>query len=499
MRAAKEGKRTWGRRWPALCLFLLAPSGLSGQTAPPVAADPQLRTLPMSADQAARAVRALAPPADFTSAEPFEGLPGGAATLTAPTPPRDLFSAPSANMVAPRTLDFELGKALFDKLWVAAPASTRASDGLGPLYNARACQACHLRDGRGRLPEGEKPVPGLVLRFALPDPAYGTQLQDQAAPGQTPEGQVVMRYGETPVTLGDGTALVLRRPVFSVGDPAYGTAPAHGLSPRLAPAMIGLGLLEAISAADILAGADAEDRDGDGISGRAALVWSDAFGRLMLGRFGLKASVASVQEQVARALSADMGLSSPLEPAASGDCTPAQTACRSAPDGEEPDLRDGREVDGASLDLLTFYARNLAVPARRTPDDPAVLRGKALFYGAGCADCHRPKFVTSPLEGQPEQSFQLIWPYTDLLLHDMGEGLADGGGEAGREWRTPPLWGIGLAGAVNGQGVFLHDGRARTILEAVLWHGGEAAASRDQAAALSTDDRNALISFLESL
>lgn len=496
--AGKESAR--GRFWPLLCLLLTA-AGVGRAEAPAsVVADPHLPTVPLNADQAARAASAVAPPSDFTKAEPFEGLPGGAATLTATTLPRDMFSLPSASMRAPRTLDFELGKALFDKLWVAAPASTRASDGLGPLYNARACQDCHFRDGRGRLPEAEAPqMPGLVLRFALPDPVYGAQLQDQAAPGQTAEGRVKTHYSERPVTLDDGTIVSLRRPIYLVDDPAYGPAPAHGLSPRLAPPMIGLGLLEAIPAADILAGADDGDRDGDGISGRAAMVWSGEFGRLMLGRFGLKAGVATVREQVASALSTDMGLSSPLRPAPWGDCTLSQTACRTAPDGEEAELRDGREVNGNSVDLLTFYARNLAVPARRDPGDPVVLRGKAIFYQMGCAACHRPKYVTAPLDGQPEQSFQLIWPYTDLLLHDMGTELAGGLGGSGREWRTPPLWGIGLAEAVGGQKAFLHDGRARSILEAIMWHGGEGAPSRNRVAALPTEDRNALISFLESL
>lgn len=499
--ARRQGER--GRLWPALCLLatvFAAPA--DGQEAGSVtASDPQLSALPLTAAETARAARALAPPVGFTEAEPFEGKPGGAATVAVAPQPADLFSQPSANMRAPRTLDFELGKALFEKLWVAAPASTRASDGLGPLYNARACQDCHFRDGRGRLPAtpGTR-TPGLVLRFSLPDPVYGVQLQDQAAPGQKAEGRVTVTYQERPATLVDGTVVSLRRPVYRIGDPAYGAAqPGLGLSPRLAPPMIGLGLLEAIPAADIIAGDDADDLDNDGISGRALLVWSDEFGQTMLGRFGLKAEVATVRAQVASALSVDMGLSSPLRPDAAGDCTVAQADCRRAPDGAEPGIRDGRELDGQSLDLLTFYARNLAVPARRNVDDPAVLRGKALFYQSGCADCHRPKYVTARLKDRPEHSFQLIWPYTDLLVHDMGEGLADAGQGTAREWRTPPLWGLGLARTVSGQAAYLHDGRARTLLEAILWHGGEGSASRDRAAALPTEDRDALISFLDSL
>ncbi len=209
-----------------------------------------------------------------------------------------------------------------------------------------------------------------------------------------------------------------------------------------------------------------------------------------------------MREQSAGAFAGDMGLSSVLHPDPWGDCTEVQTDCRTAPHGQEPGVRDGLEVDGESLDLVAFYSRNLGVPARRNVDDPQVLRGKQVFYDSGCASCHRPKFVTHRLVDQPEQSFQLIWPYTDMLLHDMGEGLADNRPESratGREWRTAPLWGIGLTETVSGHTQFLHDGRAANLLEAILWHGGEAQASRDAVIALPKPDRDALIAFLESL
>jgi CxxC motif-containing protein (DUF1111 family) len=483
----------------ALLLCLIAAPAL-GQSLD----DRQLAVAPRAPNDAAKIAAVLAPPSDFTRPEPFENLSAGAATLQA-APSRDSFSAPSANMDGARGLEFQLGKALFDKLWVAAPASTRASDGLGPLYNARACQDCHFRDGRGRLPATpDARTPGLVLRFSLPDLVYGVQLQDQAAPGQKAEGKVVIAYQERSATVADGTVVPLRRPVYLIGDPAYDGSQPHSegwprLSPRLAPPMIGLGLLEAIPSANILARADADDRDGDGISGRATVVMSAEYGVPMLGRFGWKAAVATVREQVATALSIDMGLSSPLFPDPWGDCTAAQAVCRDAPDGQEPGIRDGRELDGASLDLITLYAGNLAVPARRGADDPTVLRGKALFYQADCTACHVPKYVTARLADRPEQSFQLIWPYTDLLLHDMGVGLADAGQGTAHEWRTPPLWGIGLTEQVGGQAAYLHDGRARSLLEAILWHDGEGAASRDRVKALPKDDRDALIAFLESL
>jgi len=489
----------------------------------PAAADdllgmPHLSVLPRTSEETEHIARVVAPTSDFTRAEPFEARPGGAAGVRARTT-ADAFSQPSGNMVLDRQTDFRLGNRLFRKLWVAAPASTRASDGLGPLYNARGCQNCHLKDGRGHPPTGpDDPAVSMVLRLSvpggdapaikgylatLPDPTYGSQLQNFAAPGRTPEGRLVITWTEQPVTLADGTVVPLRKPAYSVTDLAQGPlAPGAMLSPRVAPQMIGLGLLEAIPASDILARVDEDDADGNDISGRANIVWSPEHDRPMLGRFGLKAGTATIREQSAVAFAGDMGLSTVLLPDPWGDCTPAQTECRMAPHGQEPGIRDGLEVDGESLDLVTFYSRNLAVPDRRTPDAPQVLRGKQVFYDSGCPACHTPKFVTARLENQPEQSFQLIWPYTDLLLHDMGPGLADNRPEAratGSEWRTAPLWGIGLTEQVTGTASFLHDGRARSVLEAVLWHGGEAQAARDSVIALPAPDRAALLAFLESL
>ncbi|MEL7279004.1 MAG: di-heme oxidoredictase family protein, partial [Pseudomonadota bacterium] len=219
-----------------------------------------------------------------------------------------------------------------------------------------------------------------------------------------------------------------------------------------------------------------------------------------LGRFGLKAGLPTVRHQSASAFAGDIGISSPLIPDPWGECTETQTRCRTAPHGD----RDDREfeVDDEGLDLVTFYSQNLGVPARRNVDDPQVLHGKEVFYTTGCVACHQPAFVTHRLEDQPEQSFQLIWPYTDMLLHDMGPGLADNRPEAratGREWRTPPLWGIGLTEEVSGHTYFLHDGRARSLLEAILWHGGEAQSQRDAVVEMPPEDRAALIAFLESL
>lgn len=481
--------------------------------------EPHLDIVLRTAEEAARIAAALAPPADFAAPEPFETKPAGAATARY-IPGADAFSQFSPNMPVAREMDFRIGNGLFRKLWVGAPSSTRGSDGLGPLYNARACQNCHIKDGRGHMPDGPDDsrvsaflrlsVPGGPDRPQIPDhiptspdPVYGGQLQDLALAGFAAEGRMGVAWTEEPVTLADGTVVSLRRPSYAVENPAHGAPhPELQISPRVAPQMIGLGLLEAVPVADILALADPDDRNGDGISGRPQIVWSSEFDRPMLGRFGHKAGNATIREQSASAFLGDMGLSTPLFPVPSGECTDAQAQCRAAPAGQEPGIRDGLEVDGESLDLVTFYSRNLAVPARRNADDPRVLRGKEIAYSIGCTACHNPKFVTHRLADQPEQSFQLIWPHSDLLLHDMGEGLADHRPESrasGREWRTAPLWGISLNRAVTGTESYLHDGRARSLIEAILWHGGEAQAARDAVVALPAPDREALMAWLESL
>ena len=478
--------------------------------------DRHLTPLPRTGAEVARIAAVLAPTTDFTKPEPFEAKPAGAATVRLrPTP--DAFSQFSGNMPFDRQMDFNLGNALFTKTWVAAPSSTLASDGLGPLHNARGCQDCHLKDGRGHVPAKGEAAVSLFLRLSvpggpnpdgiadwlatLPEPTYGGQLQTFAATGIAAEARMSITYTELPQTLTDATAS-LRAPEYSVADAAYAAlSPDTLLSPRIAPQMIGLGLLEAVPAADILARVDEDDADGDGISGRASIVPSREFGVPMLGRFGWKGGAPTVREQSAGAFSGDMGLSTYLHPKESGDCTAAQPGCLAAPNGAQY-VHDGQEVSDESLTLVTFYARNLAVPERRGIDDPTVLRGKAVFYTLNCTGCHTPKHVTHRLADQPEQSFQLIWPYTDLLLHDMGEGLADHrpeGRATGHEWKTPPLWGIGLTAQVSGHTEFLHDGRARNILEAILWHGGEAQAQRDAVATLPKPDRDALIAFLESL
>jgi CxxC motif-containing protein (DUF1111 family) len=336
----------------------------------------------------------------------------------------------------------------------------------------------------------------------IAEPTYGGQLQNFAVQGVPIEGHMRIDYTDKPVTLKDGSRVVLREPKYSITDLGYGALhPQTMLSPRVAPQMIGLGLLEAIPEERIRALADPDDTNGDGISGRANEVWSILDGRPGLGRFGWKSGNATVAQQSAEAFAGDIGISNPLVPSSYGDCMGAQAVCRDAPHGDSP-RQDGHEVGRELFDLVVFYSQNLAVPPRRRPSDPQTLAGKALFNGIGCAGCHTPAHTTGEVPGQPHLSNQKIWPYTDLLLHDMGEGLADNRPEGladGREWRTPPLWGIGLTGAVSRHTNFLHDGRARTIEEAVLWHGGEAQASRDAYAGLSSEERKALLAFVRSL
>ena len=482
-------------------------------------AEPHLSPLPRTDAERARINAVAAPATDFSAPEQFEDLPAGAATVRARADD-EAFSQHSANLSFEQELEFKLGNGLFKKIWVFSPSSTKASDGLGPLYNARSCQRCHLKDGRGHVPEQPDyasttmflrvstpgPVPPELQEITdyigtAPDPNYGSQLQDFSAPGIIPEYKLQVDYEEFEVALNGNETATLRRPSYTAANLAYGPlAEGAMLSPRVAPLMIGLGLLEAIPASDILAHADEADADGDGISGRANLVWSPEFNRIMLGRFGLKAGAPTVHQQSAGAFSGDIGISTPLFPAHAGECTDLQAACQSAPHGGA-DFRE-TEIDQPNMDLVTFYSRNLGVPARRGADAPQVLDGKRVFYDTGCASCHVPKYVTHRLADRAEQSFQLIWPYSDMLLHDMGEGLADNRPEAratGSEWRTPPLWGIGLTQQVSPRATFLHDGRARTLLEAILWHGGEAEAAKSRVVDLPPEDRATLIIFLESL
>ncbi|MFJ2363056.1 di-heme oxidoredictase family protein [Pseudomonas sp. NPDC087697] len=450
----------------------------------------------------------------FTKAEPGEARSGGAATVRKTD--RNAFSQPSANLSPTRRLDFSVGNSFFRSPWVIAPSTTTARDGLGPLFNTNACQNCHIKDGRGHPPTADADnAVSMLVRLSIPnaaayvkvieqmgvvpEPVYGGQLQDMAVPGVAPEGKVRVDYDPVPVRFTDGTEVELRKPKLLITQLGYGPMhPDTRFSARVAPPMIGLGLLEAISDADILANADAQAKDKNGIAGRPNRVWDDTQQKTVLGRFGWKAGQPNLNQQNVHAFSGDMGLTTSLRPF--DDCTQAQTDCLQAPNGNGPNGEP--EVSDNILRLVLFYSRNLAVPARRDVNGSQVLAGKNLFYQAGCQSCHTPKFTTAANAAEPELANQVIRPYSDLLLHDMGEGLADNRSEfqaSGRDWRTPPLWGIGLTQTVSGHTQFLHDGRARNLLEAVLWHGGEAHAAQQQVLAFNTEQRAALLAFLNSL
>ncbi|PZW91116.1 CxxC motif-containing protein (DUF1111 family) [Pseudomonas sp. 478] len=450
----------------------------------------------------------------FTQAEPGEARSGGSATVRKTD--QNAFSLPSANLPPSRRVDFSVGNSFFRSPWVIAPSTTTARDGLGPLFNTNACQGCHIKDGRGHppAPDAQNAV-SMLVRLSIPDapayakvieqlgvvpePVYGGQLQDMSVPGVVPEGKVRVDYTPVPIRFKDGTEVELRKPTLQITQLGYGPMhPDTRFSARVAPPMIGLGLLEAIPDEAILANADAQAKAKNGIAGRPNRVWDDAQQKTVLGRFGWKAGQPNLNQQNVHAFSGDMGLTTRLRPV--DDCTDAQAACKQAPNGNgaqgEPEVSDN------ILRLVLFYSRNLAVPARRDVSTPEVLAGKTLFFQAGCQSCHTPKYTTAANAAEPELANQVIRPYSDLLLHDMGDGLADHRSEfqaSGRDWRTPPLWGIGLTQAVSGHTQFLHDGRARNLLEAVLWHGGEAAAAQQQVLSFNAEQRAALLAFLNSL
>ena len=429
--------------------------------------------------------------------EEGEWLPGDVATNTLLLG-GNAFLRPASNLTPEHEGAFYGGNSFFNDNWVEAPASTQNRDGLGPLFNARSCSGCHFRDGRAQPPEeGDGAMEGLLFRLSGADGGaertYGEQLQDVALPGLEPEGRVRIERELISGTFDDGTTYELEAPTYHL-DMFDGALEAGAtFSPRIAPQMIGLGLLEAIPVDDLLSVEDPDDRDGDGISGRAQWVVDVSTGETMLGRFGWKADAPTVLHQSAAAFNGDIGITSPLFP--SDDCTEAQTACRGEPSGGAP------EIEMRLLERVTIYSQAVAVPIRRSWDDEEVLRGKYLFGDIGCASCHTPSHTTG--EGSLDEFAGLrIWPYTDLLLHDMGPGLADGRplGEAdGQEWKTPPLWGLGLVPDVNGHTRYLHDGRARSLEEAVLWHGGEAEEARVRYGGLDPVDREALLRFLRSL
>ncbi len=425
-------------------------------------------------------------------------LSGGETTIFDAT--SQAFEMPAPNLTGTRLEKHLEGDATFGNTFVTAPAPVFS--GLGPIFNNNGCVSCHPKNGRGRPPREDEQLESMFLRVSIPGvdavtlgplpvPGMGTQLQHRAVFGIPPEADVTMTQTEHLETFADGESIRLRTLHFAIEDAAV-PLPAQVLtSPRTALPVFGRGLLEAINQETILALADEFDADGDGISGRPNMVWDTIAGATRLGRFGWKANNPSLFQQTFSAYQQDIGITNPVLPT------------ESAADQLQADgLPDDPEIDTETLEVTTFYVQTLAVPARRRMHDPRVRRGEELFSAAGCAACHTPTLRTGVLVGVPEVSHQTIHPYTDMLLHDMGEGLADNRPDflaTGREWRTPPLWGIGLALRVQGHTLFLHDGRARNLIEAIMWHGGEAVQAREAVRAMVREDREALIAFLESL
>jgi CxxC motif-containing protein (DUF1111 family) len=436
---------------------------------------------------------------DFLMSIPETAALGGTGTRALTN--GDAFSFQMANSPENHERPFSFGNRLFNTNWVEAPASVKSFDGLGPLFNRVSCAGCHTKDGRGAPPaDGNGPMDSLLLRVSipgvgphggpLPDPAYGDQISEHGILHVPSEATAHITYTEQAGTYSDGEKFSLRVPSYTIEKPAYGPLnPALMISPRVAPQMIGLGLLEAVPEKTILALADS-----DGVSGRPNHVWNSSTQKMELGRFGWKANQPNLRQQNAGAAIGDIGLSTSVNH--NQNCTPAQTECQNSINGGEP------EVSDVFLDKLTLYTETLAVPAQRNSDKSDVKAGAKIFRTLGCAACHMPTLQTGDVAAFPELANQTIHPYTDLLLHDMGEALADHRPDfeaTGTEWRTPPLWGLGLVPTVNGHNTLLHDGRARGFEEAILWHGGEAEKARENFRMSSKDVREKLIAFLSSL
>lgn len=401
---------------------------------------------------------------------------------------------------------FFVGNSFFRQNWVSAPASTTARDGVGPLLNARSCSSCHFKDGRGApfLANGDEAT-GFLIRLSkagtdehggpIGDPNYGGQFNDLSISSVNNEGDIEVSYEYITGTYDDGTSYTLRKPIYTLTNLNYGPLdPSIMMSPRIGQQMIGLGLLEAVAEEKLIDLEDVMDADGDGISGKINYVWNVAEGQTTIGKFGWKANQPDLLQQTAGAFVGDLGIKSHLFP--SENHTDLQTECQDLPDGGT------FEIDNDDLYKTYLYCATLAVPARRNIDDPSVKKGEALFKSMDCAKCHIPKMITGTNHDLSFLNNQRIQPFTDLLLHDMGEELSDNRPDYlanGNEWRTQPLWGIGLFEIVNGHTFLLHDGRARNVEEAILWHGGEAENSKNEFKSLPKESRQSIIDYINSL
>lgn len=403
---------------------------------------------------------------------------------------------------------FFTGNRLFNTAWVSAPSVTTGLDGLGPTFNAKACDNCHFKDGRGKpLFSGAANSLGFLMRISIQGedeyggplgvPGYGDQFQTNSILNIESEGKVTVVYETISGSYQDGTEYTLQKPIYSLENGAFGSLNNVLTSPRVGNQLIGLGLIDATPDSEILKNEDITDTDNDGISGKANYVWDVQSESLNLGKFGWKANQPNLRQQVASALSGDIGLTSSIFRAT--NCPSPQNDCYDAPNGENDNLP---EITEESLDRLTFYQSGLAIPKRRNFKEESVLDGKELFTSLNCIGCHKTNLKTESYSFNTHLENVVYHPYSDFLLHDMGADLADNRPDflaTGNEWRTQPLWGIGLISIVNNHTFLLHDGRARSIEEAILWHGGEAEKSKLEFKKLTEIERLSLISFIESL
>ncbi|SFT47069.1 CxxC motif-containing protein, DUF1111 family [Lishizhenia tianjinensis] len=417
---------------------------------------------------------------------------------------QNAFAQPNPDLSGDEELLFFVGNSFFNQNWVTSPASTQARDGLGPLFNARSCSGCHFKDGRGEpLQMNQANSKGFLMRLSIdgtdahggpnPHPIYGDQLNENSVVLNDPaEGQVEVVWEYITKTYADGTTKELRKPIYTVYDGNGEVMTNTNFSPRVGQQVIGLGLLEAISETDLTALTSGFEELG--ISGKVNYVYNHETGETEVGRFGWKANQPSIRQQVAGAFVGDMGITSPIFTMQNN--TPGQPQYDTLANGGNP------EIEADDFDKMVLYCSNLAVPARRNTETEKVIKGQKLFNEIGCVACHNPKFTTASHDDFPYLGNQTIYPYSDMLLHDMGEGLADNRTDFladGNEWRTQPLWGLGLIERVNGHTFLLHDGRARDIEEAILWHGGEATIVLEQFMQLNAEDRAAVLAFLQSL
>ncbi|QCU89239.1 di-heme oxidoredictase family protein [Thiomicrorhabdus sediminis] len=447
-------------------------------------------------------------------------LPGGDGSVE--YQPFASYLLPMANMSEDAKTDFHAARALAHQPWVKAPASTTARDGLGPIYNARSCLACHINGGRGLMPnDGKQRLTQGVVRLSVEDekgvrahPVYGEQLQTQSIAlahqlnlaaslyksEPKPEAYAYIDWQYKQYVYADGSKVELRHPKLRLQRLAYGELGEKvRLSLRNAPPIHGVGLLEMISEKDILAN-QKQQADQGLVSGKVNRVFDPQSAQTVIGRFGWKANQPSVLVQTAQAFQQDIGISNPLF--TDQPCTRYEKECRQQPLGYVRNSKEPFELNNRLLQAVADFSKNLAVPKARQMGKTLSVQGDKLFKQTGCIACHKASYVTTEDKQFPQLSNQQIWPYSDLLVHDMGEALADNRSDflaGGREWRTAPLWGIGLSERVNGSHNFLHDGRARTIEEAILWHGGEAEFSKQNFVKLTQQQRQLLLDFIKAI